>query len=55
MPGLPFALRTSSGQTLPRARWVKPPALGAANRYVFEGRLGLSRGEIETLRQDGVM
>lgn len=55
MPGLPFALRTSAGAQLPRARLVRAPVLGQANGRVFEKRLGLSRGEVETLRQDGVI
>ncbi len=55
MPGLPFALRTSGGAELPRARRVNAPTLGQANRHVFEERLGLTRGEVETLRQDGVI
>jgi len=55
MPGLPFALRTSAGAQLPRARQVRAPGLGQANRSVFEKRLGLTRGEVETLRQDGVI
>jgi crotonobetainyl-CoA:carnitine CoA-transferase CaiB-like acyl-CoA transferase len=55
MPGLPFALRTSTGATLTRARQVRAPALGQANRAVFEERLGLTRGELETLRQHGVV
>ncbi|MEM5388174.1 CaiB/BaiF CoA-transferase family protein [Paraburkholderia phymatum] len=55
MPGLPFSLRTQSGAELPRARSVVSPRLGSANRAVFEGRLGLSPGEMETLRQQGVV
>jgi crotonobetainyl-CoA:carnitine CoA-transferase CaiB-like acyl-CoA transferase len=55
MPGLPFGLRTSSGAELPRGRDVASPRLGAANHTVFAGRLGLSPGELETLRQQGVV
>ena len=55
LPGLPFALRTSAGATLARGREVRPPALGQANRAVFEERLGLTRGELEALRQQGVV
>jgi crotonobetainyl-CoA:carnitine CoA-transferase CaiB-like acyl-CoA transferase len=55
LPGLPFALRTSTGATLARAREVHPPVLGQANSAVFEERLGLTRGELETLRQQGVV
>lgn len=55
MPGLPFALRTSAGADLARGRQVSAPARGQANRSVFEERLGLTRGEVETLRQDGVI
>jgi crotonobetainyl-CoA:carnitine CoA-transferase CaiB-like acyl-CoA transferase len=55
MPGLPFGLRTSSGAELPRGRDVLSPRLGSANRAVFGARLGLSPGELETLRQHGVV
>jgi crotonobetainyl-CoA:carnitine CoA-transferase CaiB-like acyl-CoA transferase len=55
MPGLPFAVRTASGATLPRAREVRAPLPGEANCAVFEERLGLTRGEIETLRRHGVV
>ena len=55
MPGLPFRLDTSSGATLPRGRQVRPPRLGEANRDVFETMLGLSPGELEQLRQQGVV
>jgi len=54
MPGLPFALRTSSGAALSRARQVRAPALGEANADVLEGLLGLSRQDCETLRRYGV-
>ncbi|GAB5096437.1 CaiB/BaiF CoA-transferase family protein [Caballeronia sp. LZ001] len=55
MPGLPFAMRTTSGAELPRARDVVSPALGSANRAVFEERLGLSPDEVESLRRHGVV
>lgn len=54
MPGLPFELRTSAGAAMPRARRVHAPALGEANTDILEGRLGLSRQELETLRLHGV-
>jgi crotonobetainyl-CoA:carnitine CoA-transferase CaiB-like acyl-CoA transferase len=55
MPGLPFAMRTASGAELPRARDVVSPALGCANRAIFEERLGLSPDEVEALRLHGVV
>ncbi len=55
MPGLPFSLRTSSGDELPRSRDVTSPRLGEANQALFEGRLGLSPAHVETLRQQGIV
>jgi crotonobetainyl-CoA:carnitine CoA-transferase CaiB-like acyl-CoA transferase len=39
MPGLPFAMRTSSGRELPRGRRVQVPAFGEANEDVLTGLL----------------
>ncbi len=54
MPGLPFVLRTSAGVDMPRERRVQSPGLGEANADILEGRLGLSRQALETLRLHGV-
>jgi len=42
MPGLPFAVRTSSGRELPRGRCVQVPAFGEANHAVLGGLLAVS-------------
>jgi benzylsuccinate CoA-transferase BbsE subunit len=55
MPGLPFRLETSAGASLARGRDVRSPPLGEANRDVFGTALGLSSGELEQLRQQGVV
>lgn len=55
MPGLPFRLDTSSGASLARGRQVRSPQLGEANRDVFGTTLGISSGELEQLRQQGVV
>jgi crotonobetainyl-CoA:carnitine CoA-transferase CaiB-like acyl-CoA transferase len=55
MPGLPFELETSAGAALPRSRRVRAPALGEANADILQGRLGLSRQALETLRWYGVV
>jgi crotonobetainyl-CoA:carnitine CoA-transferase CaiB-like acyl-CoA transferase len=52
LPGLPFLLRTSSGQTLERGRTVQAPSLGAANQAVLADLLGLSAQEIAALEHD---
>lgn len=54
MPGLPFELRTPAGTAMPRQRRVHAPALGEANAEILQGRLGLSRQEMEMLRLHGV-
>jgi hypothetical protein len=54
MPGLPFALRSSTGAVLERERRVAAPALGEANTDILQGLLGLSRHDCETLRRHGV-
>jgi len=55
MPGLPFVLRTSAGQTLERGRTAHAPALGEANQAVLADLLGLSAQEIETLGRHNVV
>jgi crotonobetainyl-CoA:carnitine CoA-transferase CaiB-like acyl-CoA transferase len=54
MPGLPFALRTSTGRVLERERRVTTPALGEANPDILQDILGLSRPDCEALRRHGI-
>jgi crotonobetainyl-CoA:carnitine CoA-transferase CaiB-like acyl-CoA transferase len=54
-PGLPFQIRTSSGEMLERGREVAAPDLGEANFDVFGTKLGMVRMDIEQLKEQGVI
>jgi crotonobetainyl-CoA:carnitine CoA-transferase CaiB-like acyl-CoA transferase len=54
-PGLPFQMRTSTGETLERGGEVAAPELGEANFDIFCAKLGLVRKDIDRFKAQGVI
>jgi crotonobetainyl-CoA:carnitine CoA-transferase CaiB-like acyl-CoA transferase len=55
VPGLPFLMMASDGQTLERGAEVQVPALGEATQALLSALLRLGPGEIEHLRRAGIL